>query len=169
MTGSIKLASLSVLWVIIEALVAPASAHALVCGTNNGYFCRGTQTQYGGAFNPGVGYGGFGGGSCTATRTPVIFVHGNGDNAISFDMPPGAVAGYGTPARSVYAELKARGYNDCELFGVTYLSPSERGAAKDNYHSSAKYSILKTFIHKAKTYTGRSALDIVAHPLDVSL
>lgn len=79
---------LSLIWVIAEALVAPTSAHALVCGANNGYFCQGTQTQYGGTFNPGIGYGGFGGGSCTATKTPVIFVHGNGDNAISFDLPP---------------------------------------------------------------------------------
>src|SRR5689334_6055581 len=160
---------LSLLWVIVDALAAPTSAHALVCGANNGYFCQGTQTQYGGGFNPGVGYGGVGRGSCTATRTPGIFVHGNGDNAISLDKPPGAVAGYGTPARSVYAELKARGYNDCELFGVTYLSPTEQGSAKDNYHSTSKYSTLKTFIDKVKTYTGKSQVDIVAHSMGVSM
>ncbi|HWO21642.1 MAG TPA: hypothetical protein VNO30_22890 [Kofleriaceae bacterium] len=178
MDGSIKQASLyslcgtlllSLIWVIVEALVAPTSAYALACGANNGYFCQGTQTQYAGGFSPGVGYGGFGGGSCTATKTPVIFVHGNGDNAISFDMPPGAVSGYGTPARSVYAELKARGYNDCELFGVTYLSPTEQGAAKDNYHSTSKYSILKSFIDKVKLYTGKSQVDIVAHSMGVSM
>ncbi|MEF9978012.1 MAG: hypothetical protein RR834_05870, partial [Thermomonas sp.] len=94
-----------------------APAMALDCGVNNGYFCQGTQTQYAGGFAPGVGYGGFGGGSCTASRTPVVFLHGNGDTAISFDMPPGAVSGYTTPARSQYDELKAAGYNDCELFG----------------------------------------------------
>jgi pimeloyl-ACP methyl ester carboxylesterase len=178
MYGSIKQASLysvcgtlllSLIWVIAEALVAPTSAYALACGANNVYFCQGAQNQYAGGFSPGVGYGGFGGGSCTATRTPVIFVHGNGDNAISFDLPPGAVAGYGTPARSVYAELKARGYNDCELFGVTYLSPTEQGAAKDNYHSISKYSTLRTFIEKVKAYTGKSQVDIVAHSMGVSM
>ena len=39
------------------------SAAALDCGTNNGYLCQGTQAQYAGGFAPGVGYGGFGGGT----------------------------------------------------------------------------------------------------------
>ena len=85
-----------------------------------------------------MGSGGFGGGACTATRTPVVFVPGNGDSAISMDMPPGVVAGYSTPARSLYDELKAQGYNDCELFGITYLSASERGSPQYNYHQVRK-------------------------------
>lgn len=159
----------SLVWALGGTLVAPGEAHALACGANNGYVCQGTQSQYAGGFAPGVGYGGFGGGTCTATKNPVIFIHGNGDNAISFDMPPGNVSGYGTPARSVYAELKARGYNDCELFGVTYLSSSEQGSAQYNYHSSSKYSIIKTFIDKVKAYTGKTQVDIVSHSMGVSM
>lgn len=159
----------SLLWVSAGSLVAPGSAQALDCGANNGWTCQGTQSQYAGGFAPGVGYGGFGGGSCTATKTPVIFVHGNGDNAISWDMPPSAVSGYSAPPRSVYDELKARGYNDCELFGVTYLSSSEQGSAQYNYHSSSKYSILKTFIDKVKAYTGKTQVDIVTHSMGVSM
>lgn len=151
------------------ALLMPSSAQALDCGSNNGYTCLGTASQYAGGFSPGVGSGGFGGGDCIATRTPVVFVAGNGDSAISFDMPPAAVGGYATPANSVYDELKARGYNDCELFGITYLNADERGSPQNNYHQPAKYQILKTFIDKVKTYTGRSEVDIVTHSLGSSM
>ena len=88
------------------------SVFALDCGSYNGFFCT-AATQYGGTFKPGVGYGGFGGATgCTATKTPVVFIHGNGDNAQSFDAPPGKVTGYTAPPRSVYDELKAQGYKD---------------------------------------------------------
>ena len=145
------------------------TAAALDCGTNNGYTCQGAQTQYAGGFVPGVGYGGFGGGTCTATKTPVIFIHGNGDSAISFDLPPGAVSGYATPARSPYDELKAAGYNDCELFGVTYLSVDERANPQVNYHEPYTYNLLKAYIDKVKAYTGKSQVDIVAHSLGSSM
>lgn len=153
----------------VAGLWLAGAAQALTCGATDGRVCQGTATQYAGGFAPGVGYGGFGGGSCTASKTPVIFVHGNADSAISFDAPPGNVTGYVTPARSVYAELKARGYNDCELFGVTYLSASEQAAPQYNYHSSSRYATLQYFIDRVKAYTGKAQVDIVAHSMGVSM
>lgn len=161
------------MWKLAAAVVALAASHgasALVCGSNNGWTCQGTATQYAGGFNPGVGYGGFGGASsCTATKTPVVFIHGNGDNAISWDMPPKAVTGYTTPPNSVYDEFKANGYKDCELFGVSYLNASEVSAAQYNYHQPSKYMIIDDFIDAVLAYTGATKVDIVTHSMGSSM
>ena len=153
-------------------LVFSAPAQALSCGSYDGKVCSGASNQYGGGFNPGVGYGGFGGAyNCTASHTPVVFIHGNGDSAPSWDVPTSQVPGYAKAPRSIYDEFKARGYKDCELFGVTYLSSSERQtlAAGFNYHQPSKYNIILSFIDKVKQYTGKSKVDIVTHSLGVSM
>lgn len=142
------------------------SAVALTCEPYQSPFCQGAATQYAGGFSPGVGFGGFGGGSCTAVRTPIVFLHGNGDNALGWDSPANtAPAGYTAPGVSVYDYFRSQGYTDCELFGVTYLSASEQATPSLNYHSPAKLAIIKTFIDKVKAYTGKAKVDIVAHSL----
>jgi len=143
---------------------------ALSCGKFDYPKCDGPDLQYAGGFNPQVGFGGFGGGACRAGRTPVVFIHGNGDSAINWDSPiTGSVKNYAPPARSVYQELKSRGYNDCELFGITYLSAGEQASPKTNYHRPEKYDILIRFIEAVKAYTGRQEVDIVAHSLGATM
>lgn len=125
---------------------------------------NGAARQFAGGFNPSnAPDGGFGGGSCVATRTPVIFVHGNTVNASYFARPSST----GVP--SVYATLKAAGYNDCELFGITYLSPSEQANEPGNYHTSTKAAQVRDFIKAVKTYTGKSKVSILAHSLGVTV
>jgi len=133
----------------------------------NALIHEGSAVQYAGGFEPTVGFGGFGGGNCTAIKTPVIFIHGNADNAMSWDAPP---TGQITPVsgRSVYDELKNQGYNDCELFGVTYLSGAEQSAPQSNYHQFSKYELITDFIVAVKEYTGHSQVNIVAHSLGVT-
>jgi hypothetical protein len=125
---------------------------------------NGASNQFAGGFAPAnAPDGGFGGGNCVATRTPVIFVHGNSVNATFFARPSTS----GVP--SVYATLKAAGYNDCELFGITYLSPSEQAAQQLNFHTSTKAARLRDFIRAAKAYTGKPKVDILAHSMGVTV
>ena len=105
-------------------VVFEGAALGLSCGTFQYPKCDGSDFQFDGGFDPQTGFGGFGGGTCRASRTPVIFIHGNGDRAVNWDSP---AKHNKTLSRSVYQEFKARGYNDCELFGITYLSPGSKG------------------------------------------
>jgi pimeloyl-ACP methyl ester carboxylesterase len=124
----------------------------------------GSSNQFGGSFHPSnAPNGGFGGGSCTATHTPIVFLHGNGDEAKNFDYPPST----GVP--SVYATFKNAGYNDCEIFGLNYLSASERSAPQLNYHTATKAAMVRDFINAVKAYTGKSQVDVIAHSMGVTV
>ncbi|MGZ3238939.1 MAG: extracellular native short-chain-length polyhydroxyalkanoate depolymerase PhaZ7 [Burkholderiaceae bacterium] len=155
----------------VTGLAYSNNAAAVTCGTFDGKVCSGTASQFAGGFVPNAGqYGGFGGASsCTVTHTPVIFVHGNGDNATSWDAPTFQVSGYSKAPNSVYQQFKAAGYKDCELFGVTYLSSSERSSPQYNTHTESKYDIIEKFIRAVKAYTGKSQVDIVSHSLGVTM
>lgn len=108
-------------------------------------------------------YGAFGGGSCRSDRVPVIFIHGNGDFAGNWMSE----SSNGGP--SVIEEFHRAGYSDCDLFGVTYLSPQEREAPQSNYHSPDKAKILTSFIEDVLRYTGQEQVDIIAHSLGVTM
>ena len=125
---------------------------------------NGPANQFAGGFQPSnAPDGGFGGGNCVASRTPVIFVHGNTVNATFIARPSSS----GVP--SVYDALKAAGYNDCELFGITYLSPSEQAAEPLNYHTPTKAALIRDFILAVKSYTGKSKVTILAHSMGVTV
>jgi Lipase (class 2) len=129
-----------------------------------GVVYNGPANQFAGGFQPSnAPNGGFGGGNCVASRTPVIFVHGNTVNATFIARPSSS----GVP--SVYDTLKAAGYNDCELFGITYLSPSEQATEPLNYHTPTKAALIRDFILAVKAYTGKSKVDILAHSMGVTV
>ncbi|MGH8507193.1 MAG: extracellular native short-chain-length polyhydroxyalkanoate depolymerase PhaZ7 [Gammaproteobacteria bacterium] len=156
--------------VLLGGIMLSGGASALECGDFTFPKCSAPEFQYAGGFDPGTGFGGFGGGECKAVRTPVVFIHGNADRAISWDSPvQGSVAGYAPPRRSVYEEFKEQGYNDCELFGVTYLSAEEQENPQDNFHRRGKYEIIGKFIDAVRAYTGSATVDLVTHSLGVSM
>jgi pimeloyl-ACP methyl ester carboxylesterase len=150
------------------ALFGGSDAMALECGSYSFPHCSGPQAQYAGGFNPGTGDGGFGGGSCRATKTPIVFIHGNGDRATGWDAPAGGSV-RSVARRSVYDELKHRGYNDCELFGVTYLDEREQEHPEGNFHRPEKYRVIIDFIRAVKAYSGSQRVDLIAHSLGVSM
>ncbi len=158
-------------WVVsIVLLSCIATAAALDCGRFAFPQCFGPDDQFSGGFKPSTGYGGFGGGDCVARKTPVVFIHGNGDRAINWDSPiDGVIEDYPRVVRSVYDELRHRGYNDCELFGVTYLSEFERKKPQDNFHRRAKYRVINDFVNSVLRYTGHKKVDLVAHSMGVSM
>jgi len=155
---------------VVASLVSIAHALALECGTFSFPRCSGPDYQYHPTFKPKVGFGGFGGARCKATRTPVVFIHGNADQATNWDSAITSPVGeFAKPENSVYDEFKARGYKDCEVFGITYLTKAEREAPQSNYHSPGKYKIIAGFIEAVKSYTARPQVDVVAHSLGVSM
>lgn len=120
--------------------------------------------QFAGGFSPrNAPYGGFGGGVCKTERTPVIFINGNGATAEQWDFesPNTSV--------SVYDAFRQAGYNECELFGVNWLSPAEVENAVANYHTPTKRDILEDFIRDVILYTGAEEVDIVGHSMGVTL
>jgi pimeloyl-ACP methyl ester carboxylesterase len=140
------------------------SPPALEAATTQRVVFNGAANQFAGGFNPSnAPDGGFGGGNCVATRTPVIFVHGNTVNASFFAKPSSS----GAP--SVYATLKAAGYNDCELFGITYLSTTDQANEPLNFHTATKAARIRDFIKAVKAYTGKAKVHIVAHSMGVTV
>jgi hypothetical protein len=93
----------------------------------------------------------------------VIFVHGNSVNATFFAKPTTS----GAP--TVYDTLKAAGYNDCELFGITWLNPTEQANQQLNFHTATKAAMIRDFITAVKAYTGKSKVDILAHSMGVTV
>lgn len=146
-----KLKSLKNLSAICISIIAftPQFANAVICSSPNASnLCPETTNQYSGGFSPGVGYGGFGGGSCSANNTPVVFIHGNADSASTWGVNPNLVSGYPLNSNSVYTTFKNSGYNDCELFGVTYLSPDQQANPQANYASPQQYAVINQFINQ---------------------
>jgi pimeloyl-ACP methyl ester carboxylesterase len=145
-------------------------ARGLSCGSFTFPECDGPDQQFDPAFSATEGAGGFGGGQCAITRTPVVFVHGNADRSINWDSDiTGPVGDRPPPAQSVYDEFVSRGYNGCELFGITFLTDAEQRSPQLNYHQPEKFRMIVDFIEKVKATTGAPRVDIVAHSLGVSM
>ena len=161
--------------VLTVCLPGVAMARELQCGVFEFPKCAGADDQFDPVFKKSLRrdtakFGGFGGGQCGATKAPVLFIHGNADFSTDWDSQvTGAVEGHPAVKNSVYDEFKAQGYNDCELFGISFLSKAERAAPQSNYHRPIKYKVILDFISAVKAYTGKDKVDLVTHSLGSSM
>lgn len=174
-TGATVIACFGVGAATSEQWMPPSGqAAGLSCGTFSFPNCDAEDNQFDPKFMKKTSSladlpGGFGGGDCRVTKTPVVFVHGNADRSVGWDSDiTGTISDGSTPDSSVYDTFRAAGYNGCELFGITYLTPAEQRAPQYNYHRPDQFEEVLTFIESVKKFTGSEKVDIVSHSLGVS-
>lgn len=107
----------------------------------------------------GGSFGGFASASDCIRREPIIFVHGNSDQAIGGDI--------GGWQESV-AYMVSRGYRGAELYGTTY-GPASSLSASLYYHSKENIMQVRAFIEAVLEYTGADKVDVISHSMGVTI
>jgi pimeloyl-ACP methyl ester carboxylesterase len=92
------------------------------------------------------------------TKIPVILLHGNGGNANSAQWGWGTFKGF----------LKAAGYNDSEIWAVSYLGATNTSADMSDPHRN-NIADVRNFIDAVIEYLGVNKVDIVGHSLGAGL
>ena len=108
----------------------------------------------------GEGYGGWEAGSdTTLTHDPVVFIHGNGDQAVG-----GSLGGWSASI----AGFRSAGYADGELYAFTW-GPADVSRVSSQYHSREHLQNVRAFLLAVLDYTGAERIDVVAHSMGVTL
>lgn len=106
------------------------------------------------------GYGGRESGDTDApTQDPVVFVHGNADQAVG-----GTLGGWS----NVITGLQTAGYTSRELYAFTW-GPAELAGVSAQYHSREHLTRTRAFILAVLEYTGAERVDIISHSMGVTL
>jgi pimeloyl-ACP methyl ester carboxylesterase len=152
---------------VVLGLVLAAAGAARAAGTIGTTFPPGFGTFDDASLGiPVIGFGGAG----SATRTPVIFLHGNGGTP--YDTGCGmwpariqAMAQYFADAGYSPSELWALGYQgtQCDLID----HPANNSSLE--HTNTANVSDLRRFVSAVLTSTGAKKVDIVAHGMGVTL
>jgi pimeloyl-ACP methyl ester carboxylesterase len=114
---------------------------------------------------PVIGFGAAG----PATRTPVIFLHGNNDTPF-----PTACNPYGR-MQAMAQFLADNGYATSELWGLGYqgdrcdVNGDQTLRSRIGHTNAANVPDLRRFVRAVLAYTGARQVDIVAHSLGVTL
>ena len=105
--------------------------------------------------------GGWGGGENgpAPARPPVIFVHGNGQDASDWDEP----------GQSVRARFRAAGYRGQELWALSYNGQGGSPLTACRTDNARNVPDLAAFLQAVLAYTRAPRVDVVAHSLGVTL
>lgn len=109
--------------------------------------------------------GSFGGrvvGSQEVERTPVVFVHGNGDAAL------GSVGGPFNGWQEVVRTFVAAGYGPESLYGTTW-GPADPTRVLSQSHDRSRVGRIRRFVEAVLAYTGHPRVHLVAHSMGVTL
>lgn len=93
------------------------------------------------------------------TKEPVIFIHGNSDQALL-----GSFGGW-EESRGYFL---SQGYRSAELYATTYGFP-QSNPSSDYSHDKESLLQVRTFIEAVLEYTQADKIDIIAHSLGVTM
>lgn len=110
----------------------------------------------------GGSYGGKSDSSDTIENEPVIFIHGNSDQAI------GDTSDEFDGWTSSIQYFLTQGYKESELYATTW-GPANVALATQQYHSYEYLNYLRNFVEAVLQYTGAQKVDIIAHSMGVTL
>jgi len=96
-------------------------------------------------------------------RTPVIFVHGNGEDASFWDLQNETAV-----AVNVRQRFKAAGYGDQELWALSY-NGQRCGQNTCQTYNEVNVADFAAFARAVLAYTGAKRFDVVAHSLGVTV
>lgn len=106
-------------------------------------------------------YGGKTSSGQTLSKHPVIFIHGNSDQAVGTTIP---TSGW----TSSINYFLSQGYTSAELYAITWGDANVLTSSQ-KYHSKDNVMRIRKFIEAVKAYTGASKVDIVSHSMGVTL
>uniref|UniRef100_A0A1I7UMV7 Lipase n=1 Tax=Caenorhabditis tropicalis TaxID=1561998 RepID=A0A1I7UMV7_9PELO len=140
------------------ALTGPLSPNFQSWLTSNGYSSYDfTRSDYGTKGS----YGGFTKTSIKASKTPVIFLHGNSDSALK-------TSSMATGWDNSIAYFETKGYTSAELYATSWQdnNPIKAGTRT---HNCKDLTRLRKFFEAVLAYTGFSKVSVVSHSMGVTL
>jgi len=114
---------------------------------------------------PGGSFGGKQDDNDGPINNPIIFIHGNSDQAIGNGT---TLASWQTGFRDLIQYLISKGYKESELY-ITTWGPANPNLASQQAHTCKYVTTLRKFVEAVIAYTGAKKINVIAHSMGVTL